>query len=165
MQHTNNTACANLHIPVINVKLLRRLSDLDKYGVESVSMSTLPDASITEIIDNMAECLSHTDRVGFIKLARQVVTEKQHLFNVHVHRNLVHFFSPLNFNNRFGNQYKQACINYQNLLIKLINLHINECDLYKKQHNHKKIRYMLRKQKQMQSSECVWCIRGCELIN
>ena len=134
----------NLNIPPINVNLLRRLSDLPKYGIDAVSMSTLYDASITTIIDNMQKCASNNDRIAFIKFGQQAVTQKQHLFNVHVHRTLVHGLSRFSSrsHDQFVNQYDQACINYKNLLIKFSNMHINECNLCENQHNHKKIRYM-----------------------
>ena len=167
MQHKNNVASTNLHIPAINVKLLHSLSDLPKYGIDAVSMSRLPNAPITEILENMHECRLNYDRTGFIRFIQQVVNQKQHLFNVYAHQLIMNFVSQLSDygDHEFCNQYHQASINYKNLLIKLINLHINECNLYQKHHNHKKIRYMLRRQKQMQPVECVWCTRGCCLFN
>ena len=164
MQHPNNITSTTLHIAAINVELLQRLSDLPKYGVDAVSMSTLPGVSIAKIIDDMEEYVLNNDRVGFIKLAQHVV-KQNHLFNLRVHRILICGCSGLNFNGKICNQYKQACINYKNLLIKLINLNINECNLYQNRHNHKKIPYMSRKQEQMHPAECVWCNRGCNLFN
>ena len=76
-------------IPTVDTRLLKRLTDLKRYGIDPMFIWPLPNAPMTKLIEKIEANIIKEDIPKSVEYIKQAFNHPQHSFNIQLYKSLV----------------------------------------------------------------------------
>ena len=153
---------SNIHIPHVNIKRLRKLHGLKRYGINPVFLECDSNATVNTICNNIV----NESRKSTFDPSVALDMIAKILQNHHYELNYMFYYAISQLSNqrvmRDLPMISVSLINLKNIVKRMIILHLKECNLIISNRKHKSLKYLNNELKKQHS--CILCRRGTALF-